>query len=274
MVFGRKETGVSSDEKKTLRSLEKALGYSFKKKQVLKRALTHKSFANEQKLPPSRHNERIEFLGDAVLELSVSELLMEKFPDFSEGDLSKLRAAIVNEKQLAQIARGLRLGEFLYRGRGEEQTSGREKSSLLADVFDALLGGIYLDGGYKKAATTVRKHYVELLAQSPVEQFYRDYKTDLQEKSQAVYRSVPRYKLVAERGPDHAKLFEVELYIRDRLMGHGTGRSKKDAEQEAAKQGLEKLQHFFYNLVLGTPLHASRSIGLLTLSPGRLSTCV
>ena len=229
---------IHPEEKKRLRALEKSLGYSFRKKGILKQALTHKSFANEKRLPASSHNERLEFLGDAVLELAVSEYLMERYPRFSEGDLSKLRASIVNEKQLAGIARGLKLGDYLFLGRGEEQTSGREKSSLLADGFEALLGGIYLDGGYKKGSQIVRKHY-ETLLKTPVEEFYRDYKTDLQEKTQALYRSIPRYKLVSERGPDHSKVFEIELFIRDRLMGKGTGRSKKEAEQEAARQALE-----------------------------------
>lgn len=231
---------IPSEEKKKLRAIEKAIGHSFKKKEILRQSLTHRSYANEKKLPTSFHNERLEFLGDAVLELAVSELLMERFPQFSEGDLSKLRASIVNEKQLAEIARSLRLGEHLFLGRGEEQTSGREKSSLLADAFEALLGGIYLDAGFKKASAILRRRYGKLL-ETPVKEFYRDYKTDLQEKTQALYRSIPRYKLVSERGPDHSKIFEIELSIRDRVMGKGTGRSKKEAEQAAARQALEEL---------------------------------
>ncbi len=232
---------TDSEEKKRFRAIEKALGYSFRKKETLRRALTHKSHANEKRLPPSSHNERLEFLGDAVLELSISELLMERFPDYSEGQLSKFRAAIVNERQLADIARKLGLGTFLFLGRGEEQSLGREKSSLLADAFEALLGAAYLDGGYEKAARIVRAHYGRLLGESPPEEFYQDYKTDLQEKSQAIYRSIPRYRLVREAGPDHDKRFEIELYIRERLMGHGTGRSKKEAEQQAALEALKKL---------------------------------
>ncbi|MBI4196311.1 MAG: ribonuclease III, partial [Deltaproteobacteria bacterium] len=212
---------ISKEEKKKLQVIEKSLGYSFKSDALLKRALTHKSYANENRLPSEQQNERLEFLGDAVLELAISEFLMEKFPLFSEGDLSKLRAAIVNEQQLTEIARGLNLGEFLYLGRGEEQTSGREKPSLLADAFEALLGAIYLDRGYKKASLVIRKHYGRMLEQSPVESFYRDYKTDLQEKSQALFRSIPKYKLVSEIGPDHSKTFEVEIYIREQLMGKG-----------------------------------------------------
>lgn len=233
---------MTKEEKKRFKALEKAIGYSFKKIALFKRALTHKSYANERKLSPEEHNERLEFLGDAVLELAVSELLMKRYPNSSEGDLSKMRAAIVNEKQLAHFARRFRLGEYLYLGKGEEQTSGREKSSLLADAFEAILGGIYLDRGFEKASRVVQQHYVALLDRGPIETLYQDYKTDLQEQCQSLFRVAPRYRLVAERGPDHDKVFDVELYVRDDLMGRGIGRSKKEAEQAAAKQALEKIE--------------------------------
>lgn len=232
---------ITSEEKKQLRAVEKRISYSFKKKEILRRALTHKSYANERRWEASQHNERLEFLGDAVLELAVSEFLMERFPDYSEGELSKLRAGIVNERQLTELAREIELGTYLYLGRGEEQTSGREKSSLLADTYEALLGGIYLDGGYKKVKKIIHRQYARLLDKTPVQHFYRDYKTDLQERSQAQFRSIPRYRLAGERGPDHSKTFEVELYIRDRLMGRGSGRSKKEAEQAAAREALDEL---------------------------------
>jgi ribonuclease III len=232
---------MTKEEKKQFRKLEKAIGYSFRKPAVLKRALTHKSYANERKLSAEEHNERLEFLGDAVLELAVSELLMKRYPDFSEGELSKMRAAIVNEKQLAALARSFRLGDFLYLGRGEEQTSGREKSSLLADAYEAVLGGIYLDRGFKKASRVIEEHYARLLEETPPHAFYQDYKTELQERCQSLFRAIPRYRLIAERGPDHDKVFDVEIYIRNEMMGQGTGRSKKEAEQEAAKEALERL---------------------------------
>lgn len=224
-----------------MKALERAFGYQFKKAALLKRALTHRSYANERRLGPEEHNERFEFLGDAVLELAVSELLMDRYPKFSEGDLSKMRAAIVNEKQLASFAREFHLGDFLYLGRGEEQTSGREKSSLLADAYEAMLGAVYLDRGFKKACELIRSHYLRLLDQTPLHAFYQDYKTELQEKCQSLFRAVPRYKLTAEKGPDHDKIFEVELFIRNEVFGRGTGHSKKEAEQEAAKQALVKL---------------------------------
>ncbi len=232
---------MTRDDKKKIKILEKAVGYSFKKKELLQRALTHKSFANERKMSREEHNERLEFLGDAVLELAVSELLMRRYPDYSEGDLSKLRAAIVNEKQLARFSRAFGLGEHFYLGKGEEQTSGREKPSLLADAYEAVLGAIYLDRGFKTASQVIQRHYADLLDNATDEGFYRDYKTDLQEKSQSLFKSIPRYRLVAETGPDHDKVFQVEIYIRNELLGRGEGRNKKDAEQMAARQALGQL---------------------------------
>jgi ribonuclease III len=234
-------TAISKEDKKKLQKLEKVIGYSFKKITILKRAVTHKSYANEQKLPPTEHNERLEFLGDAVLELAVSEFLMERYPEFSEGDLSKMRAAVVNEKQLAGLARQFGLGDSLYLGRGEEQTSGRLKNSLLADAYEAILGGVYLDRGFGSASKLIRHHYADLLDKTPPHQFYQDYKTELQERCQSLFRAIPRYRLIGEKGPDHDKIFEVELYVKNDLMGRGTGRNKKEAEQEAAKEALGKL---------------------------------
>jgi ribonuclease-3 len=148
----------------------------------------------------------------------------------------------VNEKQLASFSRDFRLGEKLYLGRGEEQTSGREKPSLLADAYEAVLGAVYLDRGFSKAAQVIRKHYARLLESADSEDFYKDYKTELQEKSQSLYRAIPRYRLVKETGPDHDKTFEIELVIRNEVMGRGSGRSKKEAEQMAAREALQKLE--------------------------------
>ena len=226
-----------------LASLQKALGVTFQKPARLEQALVHSSYINENPAYASGHNERLEFLGDAVLELAVSELLMKRYPSYSEGDLSKTRAAIVNERQLANFARSFGLGDYLYLGKGEEQTSGREKPSLLADAYEAILGAIYLDRGYKKASEVIQRHYAKLLDHTPSEDIYQDYKTELQEKSQSLFRAAPRYRLVAEHGPDHDKIFEIELYIRNEKMGHGTGHNKKEAEQMAAKEALAKLGH-------------------------------
>lgn len=233
---------LSRDEKKNLKEMEKRLGVRFWKRELLKRALTHKSYANERKLDPSCHNERLEFLGDAVLELVVSHTLMSLYPEAPEGELSKLRAAMVNEKTLAELARSFGIGEKLYLGKGEEMGQGREKSSLLSDAYEAVLGGIYLDRGFKKVFKVVRKH-VELLIQKVTEEgFYKDYKTQLQETSQTLFKVVPRYRLIEEQGPDHDKTFKVNILINNEIYGAGSGKSKKDAEQNAAREALENLE--------------------------------
>jgi len=235
---------ISRDEKKQLKEFEKKLGYRFRKKTLLKNALTHKSYANERRLEATDHNERLEYLGDAVLELIVSHLLMENYPQAAEGELSKLRASIVNEKTLANVAREHALGTFLYLGKGEEMGAGREKASLLANALEAVLGAVYLDRGFKKAYKVIGRIALELFEQVGQEGFYKDYKTQLQERAQILFKTVPKYKLVKESGPDHDKTFEVNLLIRGELMGVGIGKSKKNAEQEAAKEALEALEKY------------------------------
>ncbi|MDO8519777.1 MAG: ribonuclease III [Deltaproteobacteria bacterium] len=235
---GRK---VATEEKRKFRTLEGALGHKFRDKSLLKRALIHKSFANEQRLESLEQNERYEFLGDAVLELAISHLMMELFPDFSEGDLSKLRAAVVNEAALAQLARGVQLGDYLYLGRGEDQCQGREKDSLLSDAYEAVLGAIYLDSGFFASYRVIEAQFRELMQRATEQDITRDYKTRLQEESQEHFRSIPRYQLVAEEGPDHDKTFEVNLLIAGELYGQGKGKSKKEAEQNAARCALEKI---------------------------------
>lgn len=233
---------MTSEEKAHVKKFEKQLGYGFKRREHLRRALTHKSYANELKMPATDHNERYEYLGDAVLELSVSHLLMERFPDFPEGELSKLRAAIVNETQLAELARELKLGDFLFLGKGEDQTGGRDKPSLLSDAFEAVLGAVYLDRGFGKAFNVVKRLYTDVLNRAGGVGFVRDFKTKLQEVSQSRFRAVPRYRLIRTFGPDHAKTFEVHLYINDERWGVGTGANKKAAEQAAAEETLIKLE--------------------------------
>lgn len=232
---------ITRDEKKALKLFEKKLGYRFKDLKLLKKALTHKSYTNELKLSPLEHNERLEFLGDAVLELSVSHLLMEKFKEHPEGELSKLRAAVVNESELAELAKGVNLGDYLFLGKGEEVTGGRNKSSLLADAYEAVLGAVYLDRGFKKGFAVVKKHFTKIIEHVGHEGFAKDYKTRLQEEVQSRFRTIPRYQLMRAVGPDHQKMFEINLYIQDQLYGVGRGLSKKSAEQEAAREALEKL---------------------------------
>jgi ribonuclease III len=234
--------GLTSEEKALLKRCEKRLGYRFKRRGHLKRALTHRSLVNELRLPATEHNERYEYLGDAVLELAVSHLLMERFPEYSEGELSKLRAAVVNEAQLAEIARDMGLGEFLCLGKGEDQTGGRDKPSLLSDAFEAVLGAVYLDRGFGKPMGVIDRLYRKVLERAGGVGFIRDFKTRLQEVSQARFRAVPSYRLQRTLGPDHAKTFEIHLYIHHERWGIGHGASKKAAEQAAAAEALAKLE--------------------------------
>ena len=242
VVIGALWIAQSGEKKKELKQFEKELLYSFKKKDLLFRALTHKSYANEREMESRENNERYEYLGDAVLELAISHILIETFPDQPEGELSKLRAAIVNETQLAGVAKNIGLGKFMNIGKGEEMTGGREKPSLLSDAYEAVLGAIYLDRGFDRAKKVVKKHFKDILKNAGSEDFYKDYKTRLQEVSQSVFKMIPKYKMVRESGPDHKKTFEVSLFIGENIYGKGKGKSKKRAEQNAAKAALDKIE--------------------------------
>jgi ribonuclease III len=224
---------------RTLADLQQSLSYTFKEPQLLERALTHKSFANENKVP--YHNERMEFLGDAVLSLVVSEHLMKTCPDSTEGDLSRLRAAVVSEPALAVIGRSIALGTYLLLGKGEEQTGGRDKDSLLADALEALIAALYLDAGKDAAETFILRFFEDVIKRTCASRTSLDYKTVLQERCQERLKQLPEYRVVSETGPDHQKQFDVELLVKGQLYGRGTGRSKKEAEQKAAKEALEKL---------------------------------
>jgi len=222
-----------------LAKLERALGYRFQRMELLNQALTHKSYVHEQR-EPGQHNERLEFLGDAVLGLVISNHCYGRFAHLAEGELSKLRASLVNDGNLARIARRLDLGDFLLVGRGEEQTGGRAKASLLADTFEAVLAAIYLDSSLAEVHQVVLGCFQEDL-DTVLNQGYKDYKSELQEYTQEKFGCVPTYSVVRERGPDHDKVFEVEIVIRRQPQGLGTGKSKKEAEQEAARRVLVAL---------------------------------
>ena len=204
-------------------------------------ALTHKSWVNEHRGEGAEDNERLEFLGDAVIDLLVSEYLMAHFPLAREGDLSKLRAAVVDEPGLAGIGRALQLGELLRLGRGEELTGGRDKASVVADAMEAVIAAVFLDGGLAAVHRLIDPFLEEAYARAVDGSIDRDFKTQLQEQSQARYRSSPRYRVVAEVGPDHSKTFEIEVELGGEVLGRGTGRSKKDAEQGAARLAVEAL---------------------------------
>jgi ribonuclease-3 len=222
-----------------LAELEWALDYRFQRVELLNQALTHKSYVHEQR-EPSQHNERLEFLGDAVLGLVIGDYCYGRFVHLAEGDLSKLRASLVNENNLARIARRLQLGSYLLVGRGEELTGGRAKSSVLADTLEAVLAAIYLDSSLQDVYQVVLRCFREDL-ETVFNEGHKDYKSDLQEYTQERFSCVPTYIVVRERGPDHEKVFEVELLIRGRLQGVGVGKSKKEAEQDAARKVLEAL---------------------------------
>jgi ribonuclease III len=217
--------------------LEERLGYNFKNRSLLENALTHRSFLNENQIPGRTDNERLEFLGDAVLGLSVGHLLMERFPALREGELSMTRAQIVNEGGLVEVAIALDLGQWLFLGRGEEQTGGRHKQSLLADACEAVIGAVYLDGGYASAFALVQRLFVPYF-EGIDEPGFTDFKTRLQERTQGMQREAPRYVVTGEYGPDHDKLFQITVMIGNRAYATAGGKSKKAAEQRAAAMAL------------------------------------
>ncbi len=226
-----------------LDEIQRRLGYRFRRHSLLIEALTHKSYLNEAKETGELDNERLEFLGDAVLDLVVSEHLLSAFPDAAEGELSKLRAWLVSEKTLARAAGRIGLGELLRLGRGEMKTQGHNKPSILADTLEAVFAGVYLDGGLDAAAASVKAVFSEELASCDRSLLARgDFKTDLQELCQREFEMLPHYRTIRETGPDHEKQFEVEILIRGERYGVGVGKSKKEAEQMAAKHALEKLK--------------------------------
>jgi ribonuclease-3 len=221
----------------SLDDLQHELGYKFIDAALLARCLTHVSYEGSQ---VDGHNEVLEFLGDAVLGLAVSEMLIRQYPEKSEGDLSRMRAGLVNAEVLAEKGARLKLGARLRVGKGEERSGGRTKSSILAGAFEALVGAVFSDGGYDPAFGVVERYFAADLAEKELGQ--RDYKTRLQEISQILYREPPLYRIVSETGPDHAKRFETEILVGGKVLGRGRGSSKKQSEQEAAKQALRELR--------------------------------
>ncbi len=222
--------------------LEARLGRRFANPALLLQALTHKSYSNENREEGAAHNERLEFLGDTVLDFVISDMLMDICPDSPEGELSKLRSVLVSEVNLSKVARNLGIGGYLRLGRGEEQTGGRDKNSLLANALEAVIAALYLDGGIEAAAGFVRRQF-ELDAREMVDSGRTfDSKTELQEYCQGAFGELPVYAVIAESGPDHLKLFEVEISAGGRPLARGTGRSKKEAEQSAARLALDGLK--------------------------------
>ena len=224
---------------KKLKELQKNIGYEFKKEELLRQALTHSSYAHEKNLKELMDNERLEYLGDAVLELVSSEFLFENHPEMNEGQMTKLRASLVCEQSLAACARQLNLGSFLLLGNGEDLTGGRERDSILSDAWEAVIGAMYLDGGFTSAKEFILKYVLKDIEHKKL--FY-DSKTMLQELIQNKYKKTLHYTLLSEEGPDHNKVFTVQAYMDDTPLLTGRGRTKKAAEQNAAYQSLLKFE--------------------------------
>jgi ribonuclease-3 len=222
--------------------LQVRIRYRFRDRGLLEHALTHKSRAAEDLSGGVVDNESLEFLGDAVLGLVVADALFRQYPEYTEGQKSKIKAAVVSTQSLAQHAERIRLGEHLLLGRGEEKTGGRQKQALLADAYEALIAGIYLDGGLEAASAFLLRELKDDIDAGQAQTIARDYKSALQERVQAEGRPLPEYRVSGEEGPDHRKVFTVDLLVGGEVLGSATGRTKKEAEQEAAREALEKLK--------------------------------
>lgn len=225
-----------------LADFETALGFVFRDKSLLTRALTHRSFLNENPDLPYLDNERLEFLGDAILDFFAAEFLYQRFPEMTEGELTSLRAALVRGESLARFAAEAGLPPYLFMSRGEAAAGGRERAPLLAGAFEALIGALYLDQGLNPARQLVVRFLAPAAERIHQERLDRDAKSMLQELSQGRLAVTPQYRLVESRGPDHAKEFTIEVVLKDQVYGAGVGRSKQLAEQQAARVALQKLQ--------------------------------
>jgi ribonuclease-3 len=221
--------------------LQERIEYRFADRNLLREALTHKSYSNEQVSGTVPHNERLEFLGDAVLDLAISDRTFRGFPDLPEGEMTRVRAEVVSEASLARVGRDLDLGAELRLGRGETRSGGRDKDSLLADACEALLGAIFLDGGFEAAQTVVERLFAEAVGEAVRRKVGVDHKTRLQELLQARFGRPPRYRLVEAAGPDHQRRYRVEVSCGNEVLGTGSGRSKKIAEQAAAREALARI---------------------------------
>lgn len=223
-----------------LQRLEKRLSYTFRDRQLLNQALIHRSYSHEQLSKPA-NNECLEFLGDAVLGLAISDLLFAEYPDYEEGILSQLKANLVSENSLSSLAKKLKLGGFLLLGKGEESSGGRFKSSILANTYEAVLAALYLDGGLEAVCNLVKRHFRPLLPQSIHRESLLDFKSRLQEYAQEALKAMPEYLLLKESGPEHLKTFTIGIRLNQKILARGTGRNKKAAEQKAAQNALKKL---------------------------------
>lgn len=224
-----------------LAKLEKAIGVKFKNKNLLKEALTHSSYVNENPGWTLSHNERLEYLGDAVLGLAVGEFLFKKYPAAAEEQLTSFRAALVNYRMLAQVARELDLEDYLFLSRGEAKNKGRAREVILADALEAVIGAIYLDRNYKSVQKFIAKHLLEHLEEVMANKLYQDPKSRLQELVQEKSKTTPLYRVLGEEGPEHQKKFSVGVFVDGQLLAKGKGSSKSEAERQAAQTALLKI---------------------------------
>lgn len=240
---------MTKQDAEILKKFADSLGIKFKNLEILKQALTHRSYTNELKGTNFTHNERLEYLGDAVLELLISEFLYYSFPNKNEGDLTSYRAATVRTESLFEEAKRINLGEMLYMSKGEEMTGGRNRPYILANAFEALIGAIYIENGIECTKKFLEKQLFYKVKSIVQKKLYIDAKSRLQELSQEVLKETPTYKIIDECGPDHDKSFTSSVLIKGKDMGHGSGKTKQEAEQNAAQDALVKwkknLFHYF-----------------------------
>ncbi len=239
--MGTTISNLVQDNEEALHELQERIGYHFRDLRLLQLSLIHSSFAFER-LDDGRHNETQEFLGDAVLDLTVGYILFVRFPEMREGKLTRIRSALVNEQGLAERAREIDLGEHLLLGKGEDASNGRDKSSILSCAYEALVGALFLDGGYDEALSFVRRFFEPHIDQHQERLVSADAKSALQELLQERYNEGPEYLLVSEEGPAHARLFSITVNFRDESLGSGKASSKKEAEQQAARAALKQLR--------------------------------
>lgn len=226
-----------------IQELEENLNYKFKNPELLIKALTHSSYANENKMKITESNERLEFLGDSIISLIVSQHLYKKYPNYPEGELTKIRATVVCESSLAYASEKIQLGKYLLLGKGEESTGGRVRESILADACEAVTGAIYRDSDFEVTNRVLLDKFQEDLVRAVAKgDLFIDYKTDLQEKFQRKNKAKIEYKVLKEVGPDHDKIFHIDVYLNDKVVGTGTGRNKKEGEQMAAKEALLRME--------------------------------
>lgn len=227
-----------NQNKEILSEFERLLGYRFTDLRLLQNALIHSSFAFEQP-QECKNNETLEFLGDAVLDLVIGNLLYNQYPDMKEGELTKFRSSLVNETHLAKMAKEIDLGRFLLLGKGEESSSGREKASILSSGYEAVIGAVFEDGGYETVSLLIEQFFLPVLTEKKEEMLIADAKSRLQELLQEKYNEAPQYQLDGEEGPPHQKSFSVSVLFRDKVLGTGSAGSKKEAEQRAAADALK-----------------------------------